>query len=70
MGADVLITGDVYFHTAHDALGMGLAMIDPGHHIEQVMKEGLQQQLKEKMPSLQVHISNQKTEPFTFLTTD
>ena len=45
-------------------------MIDPGHHIEQVMKEGLQQQLKEKMPSLQVHISNQKTEPFTFLTTD
>ncbi|MFC0014850.1 MULTISPECIES: Nif3-like dinuclear metal center hexameric protein [Allobacillus] len=70
MGADVLITGDVYFHTAHDALGMGLAMIDPGHHIEQVMKVGLQQKLKKKMPAVQFSISEHKTEPFTFLTND
>ncbi|WEG73951.1 Nif3-like dinuclear metal center hexameric protein [Vagococcus intermedius] len=32
--ADVYITGDVYYHTAHDMLADGLSVIDPGHHIE------------------------------------
>lgn len=32
--ADVYITGDVYYHTAHDMLAEGIAVIDPGHHIE------------------------------------
>lgn len=32
--ADVYITGDVYYHTAHDMQAAGLAVIDPGHHIE------------------------------------
>ena len=67
MGADVLITGDVYFHTAHDALGMGLAMIDPGHHIEEVMKEGLKDRLKDEEPTLDIVSSDTITEPFTFL---
>ncbi|MHC5267673.1 Nif3-like dinuclear metal center hexameric protein [Enterococcus sp. LJL98] len=33
-GADVFITGDVYYHTAHDMQAAGLTVIDPGHHIE------------------------------------
>ncbi|MGC6767066.1 Nif3-like dinuclear metal center hexameric protein [Enterococcus sp. LJL51] len=33
-GADVYITGDVYYHTAHDMEAEGLTVIDPGHHIE------------------------------------
>lgn len=33
-GADVYITGDVYYHTAHDMQSSGLTVIDPGHHIE------------------------------------
>ncbi len=45
-GADVLITGDLYYHTAHDALGIGLNVIDPGHHIEKVMKSELLKILK------------------------
>ncbi|MBP1047485.1 Nif3-like dinuclear metal center hexameric protein [Enterococcus sp. BWM-S5] len=34
--ADVYITGDVYYHTAHDMEAEGLAVIDPGHHIEEL----------------------------------
>lgn len=33
-GADLYITGDIYYHTAHDLLSTGLVAIDPGHHIE------------------------------------
>lgn len=40
-GADVFITGDMYFHVAQDAEAIDLAVIDPGHHIEQIMKTGV-----------------------------
>jgi dinuclear metal center YbgI/SA1388 family protein len=70
-GCDVLITGDVYYHTAHDALGMGLCMIDPGHHIEKVMKKGVQSVLKQKCEENNINIdimtSNTITEPFSFI---
>ncbi|OJG75766.1 YbgI/family dinuclear metal center protein [Enterococcus quebecensis] len=39
--ADVYITGDVYYHTAHDMLTEGLSVIDPGHYIEQLCKPKL-----------------------------
>lgn len=39
--ADVYITGDVYYHTAHDMLTAGLNVIDPGHHIEVLCQEKL-----------------------------
>ncbi|PCS05777.1 hypothetical protein RU86_GL000532 [Lactococcus piscium] len=32
--ADVYVTRDIYYHTAHDMLYSGLTAIDPGHHIE------------------------------------
>lgn len=32
--ADVFITGDVYYHTAHDLQANRLITLDPGHHIE------------------------------------
>lgn len=35
-GADVYLTGDVYYHTAHDMQADGLTVIDPGHHIEKL----------------------------------
>lgn len=38
-GADVYITGDVYYHTAHDMIEEKLSVIDPGHYIEQRCKE-------------------------------
>ncbi|MCA5013379.1 MULTISPECIES: Nif3-like dinuclear metal center hexameric protein [unclassified Enterococcus] len=39
--ADVYITGDVYYHTGHDMLTEELAVIDPGHYIEQLCKPKL-----------------------------
>ncbi|MFC0522582.1 Nif3-like dinuclear metal center hexameric protein [Pontibacillus salicampi] len=70
-GADVFITGDVYFHVAHDALGMGLNIIDPGHHVEKVMKKAVQeyliQECKEKQMETEVIVSTANTEPFQFL---
>ncbi len=45
-GADVYVTGDLYYHVAHDALMLGLNVVDPGHHVEKVMKEGVANVLK------------------------
>lgn len=68
-GADVLITGDVYYHTAHDALGMGLSMIDPGHHIEKVMKTELMKVLEDRSAHLNIEFipSQTVTEPFNII---
>lgn len=67
-GADVMVTGDVYFHTAQDALMSGLYFVDPGHHVEKVMIEGvrdvLQQAALEHKASVEVIISEIHTEPF------
>lgn len=70
-GADVYVTGDMYYHTAHDALMLGLNIVDPGHNVEKVMKKGV----AEKMSRLaedqgyQVEFipSEIDTDPFTFL---
>lgn len=41
-GADVLVTGDVKFHEAREAEGLGLALIDLGHFASEIiMVEGL-----------------------------
>ncbi|AJD91482.1 hypothetical protein JMA_21650 [Jeotgalibacillus malaysiensis] len=70
-GADVYITGDVDFHTAQDAEAAGISIIDPGHHVEEVMKKGLSEELEKraKKEGLNVEFvySELSTEPFTFL---
>lgn len=40
-GAQVYITGDIYYHTAQEMLTNGLLAIDPGHHIEVLFIEKL-----------------------------
>ncbi|MFX3616065.1 MAG: Nif3-like dinuclear metal center hexameric protein [Sporolactobacillus sp.] len=70
-GADVLITGDVYYHTAHDALLCGLKVIDAGHHIESIMKEGVQHYLQKIINQegfqTEVVTSEAPTDPFHFI---
>ncbi|OXM86092.1 Nif3-like dinuclear metal center hexameric protein [Paenibacillus rigui] len=70
-GADVLITGDIDYHTAQDALAAGIALIDPGHNVEKIMKQAvadyLQRRLQEKKSSTQVIASRLNTEPFQFV---
>ncbi|WP_409251390.1 Nif3-like dinuclear metal center hexameric protein [Bacillus sp. SCS-153A] len=70
-GADVFVTGDLYYHTAHDAMMLGLNVLDAGHHIEKVMKEGvarwMTEKSREKGMAVEYLVSKVNTDPFTFL---
>ncbi|MCA1054862.1 Nif3-like dinuclear metal center hexameric protein [Rossellomorea aquimaris] len=70
-GADVLVTGDIYYHTAHDAMMLGLNIVDAGHHIEKVMKDGVAKYLAEKCAEkgfiVNIFASKANTNPFTFI---
>jgi dinuclear metal center YbgI/SA1388 family protein len=70
-GADVLVTGDIYYHNAHDAQAEGLTIIDAGHHIEQIMKKELKIVLENELSNRKydtvVIESRIITEPFTFM---
>jgi dinuclear metal center YbgI/SA1388 family protein len=70
-GADVYVTGDMYYHTAHDALMAGLNIVDPGHNVEKVMKQGVAQWLTEQTSSkkwdLDILPSKINTDPFQFV---
>ncbi|MCQ6273654.1 Nif3-like dinuclear metal center hexameric protein [Bacillus sp. V3B] len=70
-GADVYITGDLYYHVAHDAMMMGLNVIDPGHNVEKVMKKGVTHYLTklctEKDYDVHIFPSEKNTEPFQFV---
>jgi dinuclear metal center YbgI/SA1388 family protein len=70
-GADVYVTGDMYYHVAHDAMMMGLNIVDPGHNVEKVMKKGVAIQLekmcKEKGFDVSIFASELHTDPFQFV---
>jgi len=70
-GADVYVTGDIYYHTAHDAMMQGLNMIDPGHNVEKVMKKGVAQTLGElcQKSGFKVEFipSEENTDPFQYI---
>ena len=67
-GADVYITGDIYYHTAQDMLSDGLLALDPGHYIEVLFVERIEALLnewkKENAWSLEVIASQASTNPF------
>ncbi|MBB6675291.1 Nif3-like dinuclear metal center hexameric protein [Cohnella nanjingensis] len=67
-GADALVTGDIDYHSAQDAEAAGLALVDPGHNAEKIMKpkvaEWLQARLREKGYETEVFASGIDTEPF------
>lgn len=70
-GADVLVTGDVDYHVAHDALADGFSLIDPGHHVEKIMKQGvadvLNRMFRENKIDCEAIASTLSTEPFRFV---
>lgn len=67
-GADVYITGDVYYHTGHDMLESGMPVIDAGHYIEHYckdkIKELLEQWKQECGWDVDVIVSKENTNPF------
>lgn len=70
-GADVYVTGDMYYHTAHDAMMIGLNIVDPGHNVEKVMKKGvariLEEMCREKNYDVEFIPSQLNTDPFRFI---
>ncbi|MDI2588136.1 Nif3-like dinuclear metal center hexameric protein [Psychrobacillus sp. NEAU-3TGS] len=70
-GADVFVTGDLYFHVAQDAEAIDLAVIDPGHHIESIMKTGVADYMNtacnEKKLACSFIPSKLSTEPFQLI---
>lgn len=69
--AEVYVTGDVYYHTAHDMLANGLSVIDPGHHIEAICIPRLAKLFKYWRQQLgwnvKIVTSKVNTDPFIFL---
>lgn len=69
--ADAYITGDVFYHTAHDAQETPLLLVDAGHHIEAVCISRLAQWLlewkQEKNWKMDVLESQSMTDPFEFM---
>jgi len=67
-GAQVFITGDIYYHTAQDILSDGLLALDPGHYIEVLFVERIAALLnewkEENVWSLEVIASQASTNPF------
>lgn len=70
-GADVFLTGDMYFHTAQDAQAIGLQIVDPGHHVEKVMIAGVAKKMErmceDKKYAVEFVQSTIHTEPFLFV---
>ncbi|MCS4487395.1 Nif3-like dinuclear metal center hexameric protein [Streptococcus sciuri] len=70
-GADVFITGDIYYHTAQEMLTDGLLAIDPGHHIEVLFIAKIAEKLRrwqvESGWNLTVLESTSHTNPFFHL---
>jgi dinuclear metal center YbgI/SA1388 family protein len=69
-GADVFVSGDIYYHLAHDAMALGLNIVDPGHHIEKVMMKGVAHILEKESTvrkyDVNIHTAKTDTNPFTF----
>lgn len=68
-GADVYITGDISFHSAQDAMEMGLSIIDVGHYIEKVIKKTTKEYLENTFTQTNLNfiVSETNTDPFQFI---
>jgi len=70
-GADTFITGDVYYHTAHDMMSAGLNVVDPGHHIEAIFIEKIAELLNDWKNAnhwdIDIVQSEVSTEPYNFI---
>jgi dinuclear metal center YbgI/SA1388 family protein len=70
-GADVLVTGDVKYHTAQDMLAAGIKFIDAGHYgTEMVVMPVLRGYLAERCQAagmtVEILLSQINTDPFTY----
>jgi dinuclear metal center YbgI/SA1388 family protein len=64
---DLLITGDISYHQAHDALAIGLNVLDIGHNIEKFFVNELKNILISKGVKSNILISQINTDPYKFV---
>lgn len=63
--ADVLVTGDLKYHTALDACEAGLCIIDAGHfNTEKIVLPVLATALKDNFPGIDVFCCRKEEDPF------
>ncbi|QIL50716.1 Nif3-like dinuclear metal center hexameric protein [Weissella coleopterorum] len=72
MGAEALITADLYYHTGHDVLAHDFVVIDPDHHMEAIVKDQMTQQIKKWQQTyswdlIEVFSSKVNTDPYTYI---
>ncbi|WEV44762.1 Nif3-like dinuclear metal center hexameric protein [Streptococcaceae bacterium ESL0687] len=63
-GADLYITGDIYYHTGQDMLSQGLLALDPGHYIEKAFIPLVAAKLRELTSGVEIFESRARTNPF------
>ncbi|QPS71815.1 Nif3-like dinuclear metal center hexameric protein [Lactococcus garvieae] len=63
-GADIYITGDIYYHAGHDQLSQGLIGLDPGHYLEHLFIPKVSEKLKGFTPEVEILESKVNTNPF------
>lgn len=63
-GADLYITGDVYYHVGHDQLSQGLIGIDPGHYLEHLFVPKVAEKLASFTAEVDIIESKVNTNPF------
>jgi GTP cyclohydrolase I len=61
---DVYLTGDVTYHTALDAIQLGMTLIDIGHHAEKVFIDAVKNDLSEAFPEIEFSCSQVNTNPY------
>lgn len=63
--ADVLVTGDLKYHTAIDAIEAGICVIDAGHfNTEKIVLPALETALKDNFTDIEVHYFQNEQDPF------
>lgn len=63
-GADLYITGDIYYHAGHDMLSENLLAIDPGHYLEHLFVPKIAEKLKSFKTEVEILESKENTNPF------
>ena len=63
-GCDVYLTGDVTYHTALDAIALGITVIDIGHHAEKIFVPSIKAELQSQFPDIEFIESQVNTDPY------
>ena len=65
-GAEVLVTGDLKYHTALDASEAGLCILDAGHfNTEKIVLPYLAGRIGEAFPDVEIFLCQDENDPFT-----